>query len=156
MFEGEVKEAGGMPQGPYGSPPGGGFGGPPGGAFGGPGFGSPGGFGAPPPGAYPPPGYPFRPPLPQTEPVGVAATVTGVVGIATSACCSFIGIPFAIAAIVLGIISLVRIRNSPSRYTGKVWAWIGIAIGLGGILVLFLTLLFGFGPAIFEEISRNL
>jgi len=97
------------------------------------------------------------PPLrPQTEPVGIISLVSGVIAMAANCCCAFFGIPFSVIAIITGIVSLMRIRNNPERFTGKVYGWIGIAIGVGGILILIVSVLVGIGPAVLEEIKRNL
>ena len=91
--------------------------------------------------APPPPAYPISPQ--QTLPVtslilGIASTTLGL-------CCYF-GILTAPIAIVLGIVSLVQIKNDPKKYGGK-----GMAIGgiiTGGLyfgILLLMVLFYGLG-----------
>lgn len=45
-----------------------------------------------------------------------------------------IGIPSAIAAMVFGIISIIRIKKNPDKYKGAWMAWVGLGVG-GGYLI---------------------
>ncbi|MEM7340294.1 MAG: DUF4190 domain-containing protein [Actinomycetota bacterium] len=79
----------------------------------------PGGYAA---GGYPPGGYAPAPQQPSTSGLAVAAFIVGLL----SFFLPFLG---GLIAIILGIIALVRIGSSNGLKTGKVFAWLGIAIG---------------------------
>jgi len=89
----------------------------------------------------PPPAYPVAP----QQSLAIASLVLGIVSITIGWCCSF-GILTAPIALVLGIISLVQIKNEPAKYGGK-----GLAIGgviMGGLYILVfaaIILLYGIG-----------
>jgi hypothetical protein len=108
------------------------------------------------PPAYPPAGYSV-PPLAQpvqaggTNILGILALVFGIVSIPLDLCC-YIGLPFAIAAIVLGIVGVVRANstgvfdvNQGRSAPGKGMAIAGIACGAGGIVVLIILAFVGLG-----------
>ncbi len=149
----------------YGPPPGGGgFGGPPpgGGGYGPP----PGGFGGPPPGGFgaPPPGGGFGPPgggfggpmapMPTTSGLAIASLVCGIISIPGGCCCSFVSIPLAIAAVVLGVIGMNKVNAEPNIYTGK-----GLAIGgivTGGVAIIFgiIMLIVGMGSTLMDQYNN--
>src|SRR5687768_14270079 len=89
----------------------------------------------------PPPAYPVAP----QQGLAVASLVLGIVSITIGWCCSF-GILTAPVALVLGIISLVQIKNEPTKYGGKGFALGGIVMG-GLYIVIFaaIILLYGIG-----------
>lgn len=128
----------GGPPGGYGQPPGGGYGGPPGGFGGPPGYVPPAGYGAPAPGV-PPPMYGGG----GTDTLAVVSLVLGILSIPLHFCC-YLGWPVGIAAIICGIISIVRIGKEPHRYSGKGLAWGGvISAGLGFLLIILVFVLYG-------------
>ena len=89
--------------------------------------------------APPPPAYPIRPQqsLPVTSLIlGIASTTLGL-------CCYF-GILTAPIAIVLGIVSLVQIKNDPTKYGGKGMAIGGIITG-GLYFAILLLMIFFYG-----------
>ena len=89
----------------------------------------------------PPPAYPVV----AQQSLAVASLVLGIVSITVGWCCSF-GILTAPIALILGIVSLVQIKNDPTKYGGK-----GLAIGgviMGGVYIVVFTLiivLYGIG-----------
>jgi len=142
---------------PGGVPPGGAPGGFGGSAAGGPpgGFGVPpggGGYGVPPPHGYtPPPGYgapaPGVPPPTSTggatDPLATVSLILGILSLPLHFCC-YLGWPVGIAAIVCGIVSLVRIGKPPQHYSGKGLAVGGIiAAALGFLLIIVVFILYG-------------
>ena len=116
---------------PMGGPPG--YGGPPGG---GPPMGGPPGYGPPPGGYGPPPGGGFGPPPggfggppggpmmmgggPRLNPLALTSMILGIASI-PSCCCWFLGAPMAVASLVLGIISMGKIKNEPQNWKGVAW-----------------------------------
>lgn len=141
----------------YGPPPGGGGGGygpPPGGG----GYGPPpaGGFGPPaPPGGFGgPPGFGGQGPMPSASGLAIASLVCGIISIPGGCCCSFLSIPIAIAAVIMGIIGINKINSEPHLYSGK-----GLAIGgivTGGIAVIFgiVMLIVGMGSALVDQYNH--
>lgn len=97
--------------------------------------GPPGGWG-PPPGFYggPPPNMGGGQ---QTESLAIPALVCGVLGVPSGFCCSFFSIPICIAAIVLGVMSIMNINKDPARLTGKGLAIGGIVTGSVSLLLFF-------------------
>src|SRR5690554_708757 len=47
-----------------------------------------------------------------------------------------LGLPFGVAAVVLGIIGIVQIENNPTQYKGKGFAIIGLIIGIIAVIVM--------------------
>ncbi|MGH9956985.1 MAG: DUF4190 domain-containing protein [Pyrinomonadaceae bacterium] len=85
----------------------------------------------------PPPPPTFSGSQPQ-QGLALASLILGLVSITVGWCCSF-GLLTSPIAIVLGIISLFRIKNNPEQYSGKPLAIIGIATG--GLYIVFWILL---------------
>ncbi len=140
---------GGAPPGGYGPPPGG-YGPPPGG-YGGPppgGYGpAPGGYGGP-PGGYPPQGFGGAPGGmgggPKTETLALPTLICGILSIPAMFCC-YAGLPLAIAAVVMGIISIGKINSNPQQNEGKGLVIAGMITA--GFAIVMLVLLFAFGMA---------
>ena len=65
----------------------------------------------------------------QLDPLATASLVCGVLGILMICCCGLFTLLLAPLAIVMGIASLVRIKNDPERLSGVGMAWAGIATG---------------------------
>jgi hypothetical protein len=84
---------------------------------------------------------------PRTEPMAVVSLVLGLISFPGLCFCG-IGLLTAISAIVLGLLSRSKIRESPATYSGE-----GIAIAgavVGGVVVLIVLLYVAFwGLAIF-------
>lgn len=94
----------------------------------------PAGYGPPPPGGFGPPGAPFEPMVPRLHPLAVTSMALGVLGL-PCCCCGVLGLPFAITALVLGIVSAGKIRSEPRAWRGSGMALAGIVTGSIGILL---------------------
>ena len=107
------------------------------------------------PGSYnKPPMQPARPPLaPSWQPppppryaavpqqgLAVASLILGIFTVTFGWC--YVGIVTSPIAIVLGIISLVQIKNNPERHTGKPMAIAGIVTGALYFVVIAIFILF--------------
>ncbi|MGH9930227.1 MAG: DUF4190 domain-containing protein [Pyrinomonadaceae bacterium] len=91
--------------------------------------------------APPPPAYPAKP----QQGLAVTSLVLGLASVTLGLCCYF-GVLTAPIALVLGIVSLVQIKNDPAKYGGKGFAIGGIVTGglYFGILAL-IILFYGIG-----------
>jgi hypothetical protein len=107
------------------------------------GYGPPNG---PPPGGFGLPGAPFEPVIPRLHPLAIASMALGILGL-PCCCCGVLGLPLAIAALVLGIVSAARIRNEPQAWKGSGMAVAGILTGSLGILLTLTALC----PALADE-----
>ena len=89
----------------------------------------------------PPPAYPTRP----QQGLAVTSLILGIASVTLGLCCYF-GILTAPIAVVLGIVSLVQIKNDPTKFGGK-----GLAIGgiiTGGLyfaIVALIVVFYGLG-----------
>jgi len=73
----------------------------------------------------------------KTHALSIVSLITGIVSMLPSCCCmGFIGIPFAVAGLVTGILGMVRIKAAPDQFKGG-----GLAIA--GIVCAALGLVFG-------------
>jgi hypothetical protein len=95
----------------------------------------------------PPPPPPMRQGTNQKQGLAVASLILGIFSITIGWCCS-IGLLSAPVGVVLGIISLVQIKNDPATNTGKPLSIIGIALSGFYIIVWFLIFML-YGMAIF-------
>ena len=81
----------------------------------------------------------------QHKTLAVTSMVLGIVSITIGWCCSF-GILTSPIALVLGIVSLVQIKNDPAKNGGKGFAISGIIMGALYILIFIaIILLYGIG-----------
>lgn len=64
----------------------------------------------------------------QQEPMAVVSLVMGVVAIPIWGCCGPASLVATIVGLVLGFVSLSRLKNQPDRYSGKPLAIAGLAI----------------------------
>ncbi len=90
---------------------------------------------------------PPPPPLPSTPQQSLAVTslVLGLVSITLGWCCSF-GLVTSPVAVALGIVSLVQIKNNPTKYGGKPFAIGGIITGgLYFAILALIIVLYGIG-----------
>jgi|SRR6185295_1631311 len=89
----------------------------------------------------PPPAYP---PKPQ-QTLAVTSLILGIASVTLGMCCYF-GILTAPISLVLGIVSLVQIRNDPTKFGGKGFAIGGIVVsGLALGIWLLIILVYGLG-----------
>jgi hypothetical protein len=95
----------------------------------------------------PPPPPPMRPATASKQGLAVAALVLGIFSITIGWCCS-LGLLSAPTGIVLGIVSLVQIKNDPVKNTGKPLSIIGIVLS-SAYLVFWLLIFMLYGFAIF-------
>ena len=87
----------------------------------------------------PPPGYKKKP----KQGLAIASLVLGIVSFPGFFCC-YIGTLTSPAAIILGIISLVQIKNNPDENGGKPLSIVGIVLGgLYFVMVAFIILIYG-------------
>ena len=85
----------------------------------------------------------------KTETLAIISLIAGILSLIVSFCCGFLGFPFPIAAIILGLISLSKIKKDPENLKGKGLAIGGIICGAVGIVLLVLAIiLFGAGQII--------
>jgi len=76
---------------------------------------------------------------PQLNPLAIASMVLGILSIPTC-CCAFLGTPLSVGAVVLGFVSLSKIRSQPQMWRGSGMAVAGIVCGGVGILLWILAL----------------
>jgi hypothetical protein len=93
----------------------------------------------------PPP--PMRPGSNQKQGLAVASLILGIFSITIGWCCS-IGMISAPVGVILGIISLVQIKNDPTTNTGKPLSIIGISLA-GFYIVIWFLIFMLYGMAIF-------
>jgi hypothetical protein len=92
-----------------------------------------------------PPPAPFAIAAQPQQGLAVASIIFGLASLIVGWCC-YIGMLTSPIAIVLGIVSLVQIKNSPNLYTGKPLAITGIVTGsLYIVVTVVLILLYGLG-----------
>jgi len=96
----------------------------------------------------PPPTYPSKP----QQTLAVASFILGMVSVTIGWCCSF-GVLTAPIALVLGIVSLVQIKNDPAKNGGKGFAIGGIVTG-GLYFVVFALIILLYGIGIFMGALR--
>jgi len=78
-----------------------------------------------------------------TDPLAIVSLILGIVSLPLHFCC-YLGWPVGIAAIVCGIVSLVRIGGEPNRHSGKGLAWGGIiSAGVGFLMIIVIFVLYG-------------
>lgn len=75
----------------------------------------------------------------KTNGLAIAAAATAGGGVLFLFLIPILGLLASIAAVVLGFISLDKIKKSKNKQKGKGWSW--VAIGLGGLIVLSTVLL---------------
>ena len=85
------------------------------------------------PGWMPPPPPPY--PATQQQALAITSLILGIVSITVGWCCYF-GILTGPISLILGIISLVQIKNDPLKYGGKGFAIGGIVLGAAYIVIL--------------------
>ena len=91
--------------------------------------------------APPPPAYPINP----QQSLAATSLILGIASVTLGLCCYF-GILTAPIALVLGIVSLVQIKNDPKKYGGKGMAIGGIVTsGLYFGILLLIILFYGLG-----------
>jgi hypothetical protein len=84
---------------------------------------------------------------PRFNPLAILSMAFGILSI-PGCCCVFFGSPMAVAGLVLGLVSMQKIRASPQMYKGLSFATVGIVCSSLGLM---LDLL-----AMFSRIDDNL
>jgi Domain of unknown function (DUF4190) len=87
----------------------------------------------------------------STEPLAIAALVTGLISLPSAFCCSFLSIPLSLAAVVLGFVSLGKARQRNDS-TGRLFAIGGIATGGIGIVLLIIFVALGVAGALIDKV----
>lgn len=104
--------------------------------------------GPPPPMPYPQGGPPGRTGNART--LGIISVIAGAVGIPFACCCWFIGWLPALVAIGTGIAGLSQLKHEPDS-DAKPFLIAGIVLGVAGLALVVLSLVFGFANAIYNE-----
>src|SRR5438132_13594460 len=97
----------------------------------------------------PPPPYDNKP----QQGLALASLILGIISIPGMFCCYF-GVLTAPASIIMGIVSLVQIKNEPGKYSGKPLAIIGIVTSVLSFLFLILLFALGFASAFVQGLNR--
>ena len=90
---------------------------------------------------------------PKTDHLAIIALVLSIISF-PAMCLCYLGVPGYIAAIVLAILSIVRINKEPSRFTGKGMAFAAIAVTVGGFLLFVLLALLGFAANVLKDMPH--
>ena len=83
----------------------------------------------------PPPRYPVAP----QQGLAIASLILGIFTVTFGWC--YVGVVTGVIAIVLGIISLVQIKNNPERYSGRPLSIAGIVMGAVYYLVVVIIII---------------
>jgi hypothetical protein len=90
----------------------------------------------------------------RTDGMASASLVLGISSIPMHFCC-YLGWPLGIAAVVLGIVALGRIRDDRNQASGRSLAWTGIATAvLGFMLIIAIFVIYG-AAAIFAAMQGS-
>jgi hypothetical protein len=95
----------------------------------------------------PPPPPPIRPGPVVKQGLAIATLILGIFSFTFGWCCS-IGLVTSVVGIILGIISLVQIKNDPTTNGGKPLSIIGICLS-GFYIVVWFFIFMLYGMAIF-------
>jgi len=79
---------------------------------------------------------------PKSSGLAIASLVTGILSLFPGCCCGFIGIPLALVALVMGIISISQINASGGQIGGKGMAIAGTVLGGVAVAVDILAIIF--------------
>lgn len=79
----------------------------------------------------------------QLNIVALISMIAGILGLPASCCCNCFSVPFAITAIVMGIIALRQFRATPYRFTGKGMAIAGLTCGILALVLSIVMLALG-------------
>jgi len=90
------------------------------------------------PGAWQPPPPPYRPLNNPSQSLALASMIVGICGLAFGTC---LGPIPGIVALVMGMVALSKIKNSPHEYSGKPYATAGVIIGAISTVFFLLLLL---------------
>lgn len=96
---------------------------------------------AAPPGYGTPPGYGGPPQSQPNNVLGLLGMIFGIVGIPLSLCCGLFGLPFPVAAIVLGALGMRRV--SEGRATNRGMALAGVICGAIGVVLAIISVALG-------------
>jgi hypothetical protein len=94
---------------------------------------------------------------PSFNPLAITSMILGILSIPTC-CCWFIGAPFliAIAALVLGIVAMGKIRGNPQAWKGSGMAVAGIVCGSIGLLLDLLAIFTTFDDQLMHKYGGHL
>jgi hypothetical protein len=98
-----------------------------------------------------PGGYTY---VPQLDPLATASLICGVLGIAMICCCGLFTLVLAPLAVVLGVISIMRIRKDPEHLTGEAMAGVGVGTGVAAFLFWLMYFLFVGGVQVLSALEQ--
>jgi hypothetical protein len=92
----------------------------------------------------PPPGGKFAATKPQFNPVAIASLAIGVFSLTIGLCC-YLGVGTGPVAVILGVVAMVQLKNSPAQTqsASKGMAIAGIATGAVAFVLILLFLILG-------------
>jgi hypothetical protein len=90
---------------------------------------------------------------PKQEPLGIASLACGLISM-PACCCGFFNAPLALAAVVLGIISIGKVNKNPEAYKGKTFAFIGIGAAIAGIVLMVVGLTLNVAATLLQNLQN--
>ena len=97
-------------------------------------------------------GPPGAPQGPKNSGLAIASLVTGILSLFPGCCCGFVGIPLALVALVMGIISIQQINASAGQMGGKGMAIAGTVLGGVAVAVDILAIVFNASSQIMQNL----
>ena len=88
---------------------------------------------------------------PRSSGLAIASLVTGILSLFPGCCCGFVGIPLALVALVMGIISITQINASAGQVGGKGMAIAGTILGGVAVAVDILAIVFNASTEIMKS-----
>ncbi len=90
----------------------------------------------------------------QLDPLATASLICGVLGIMMICCCGLFTLLLSPLAVILGIVSLVRIKNNPDTLSGTGMAWAGIGTGVAALFFYLLYFIFVGGVQLLNVLQQ--
>ena len=81
----------------------------------------------------------------QQEPMGIVSLVLAAVSLPLYMCCGFFALAANLVGLILGFVSMSRIKNEPQRFQGRGLAIAGLAVNGGLLLLNVILTVFVFG-----------